>query len=128
MRCSKRRRWSAILRSKAQRFNSGTVRIYTVTNSAEDGAKPVETLTLVQKLRYHERTVGLTRYYEALQANVRVQYVLRCPRLTSVSTQDVAIPNDGRQYRIVQVQYPEDVQPPVMDLTLEEVAATYGIS
>jgi len=43
-----------------------------------------------------------------------------------VSTQDVAIPNDGRQYRIVQVQYPEDVQPPVMDLTLEEVAATIG--
>lgn len=115
------------MRSKAQRFNGGTVRIYTVTNSAEDGAKPVETLTLAPTLRYHERTVGLTRYYEALQANVRVQYVLRCPRLTSVSTQDVAIPNDGRQYRIVQVQYPEDVQPPVMDLTLEEVAATYDI-
>ena len=88
----------------------------------------METLALAQTLRYHERTVGLSRYYEALQANVRVQYVLRCPRLTSVSTQDVAIPNDGRQYRIVQVQYPEDVQPPVMDLTLEEVAAAYGIS
>lgn len=119
---------SAILRSKAQRFNSGVVRIYTVTNTAADGAKPVETLTLAHTLRYHERTVGLTRYYEALQANVRVQHVLRCPRLTCVSTQDVAIPNDGRQYRIVQVQYPEDVTPPVMDLTLDALEAVYDIT
>lgn len=104
------------------------MRIYTVTNTAEDGAKPVETLTLAQTLRYHERTVGLSRYYEALQANVKVQHVLRCPRLESVSAQDVAVPNDGRQYRIVQVQYPEDVQPPVMDLTLEALEAEYAVS
>ena len=104
------------------------MKVYGVTNSAANGSKPVEALKLKHTLRYHERTVGLTRYYEALQANVKVQYVLRCPRLIGVSTQDVAVPNDGKQYRIVQVQYPEDVQPPVMDLTLEEVAATYDIS
>jgi len=88
---------------------------------------PTEGITLKQTLRYHERTVGLTRYFAALQANIKVQYVLRCPRLRDVSAQDVAIPNDGRQYRIVQVQYPENVDPPVMDLTLEEVVTEYAI-
>jgi len=113
--------------SKAQTFNDGVVSIYEVSNTAPSGAKPKEVLTLKRSLRYHERTVGLSRYYAAKQANVIVQYVLRCPRLREVSSQDVAIPNDGKQYHIKQVQYPEDIDPPVMDLTLEEVAAKYDI-
>ena len=66
-------------------------------------------------------------FFTALQANVRVNYVLRCPRLRDISTQDIAIPNDGKQYRIYQIQYPEDIDPPVMDMTLEELEAAYDI-
>jgi len=106
-----------------QAFSDGLVRIYAVTNAAEPGKKPVDRLTIKHNLRYEQRTVGVTRYYAAMQANVQVQSVLRCPRRSDVSTQDVAVPIDGRQYRIVQVQYPPDVMPPCMDLTLEEVAA-----
>jgi hypothetical protein len=58
---------------------------------------------------------------------VKIAYVLRCPRLREISTQDIAIPNDGKQYRIENVQYPEDIYPPVMDLTLEELTAVYFI-
>lgn len=116
------------MRSNAERFNDGVVKVYAVTNSALPGEKPVEALTLKQTLRYKERTVGLTRYYAALQANVRVQAVLRCLRVPGVSTQDVAIPNDGKQYKISQVQYPEDVTPPVMDLTLDALEAVYDIT
>ena len=104
-----------------QTFNDGILKVYEVTNAARPGGMPVEGLAIKHTLRYKERTVGLNRYWTALQANVRVQYVLRCPRLRNVSAQDVAIPNDGKQYRIVQIQYPEDVDPPVMDLTLEEL-------
>jgi len=50
------------------------------------------------------------------------------PRVTDVSTQDVVIPTDGEQYKIVQVQYPEDVYPPVMDLSLERIDAAYDIA
>lgn len=110
-----------------QQFNDGVVKIYDVTNIAVNGAMPVEKLTLKQTLRYKERTVGLNRYWTALQANVRVSYVLRCQRLRGVSTQDVAIPNDGTQYRIVQIQYPEDINPPVMDLTLEKISQKYEV-
>lgn len=114
-------------RNTAQTFNDGTVRLYKVSNVAPPGGKPKQALTQKCAMRYKERTVGLTRFYAALQANVRVQYVLRCQRLRDISTQDVAIPSDGKQYKIIQVQYPEDVFPPVMDLTLEEVTAVYAI-
>jgi hypothetical protein len=111
----------------SQQFNSGVVKIYEVTNTAQDGGMPQEKLTLKKTLRYHERTVGLQRFWTAQQANVKISYVLRCPRLRSISTQDIAVPNDGKQYKIVQIQYPEDVDPPVMDLTLEEMKAVYDI-
>lgn len=110
-----------------QAFNDGIVKIYEVTNTAQDGGMPVECLALKQTLRYKERTVGLSRFWAAAQANVRVSYVLRCPRLRDVSAQDIAVPNDGKQYRIVLMQYPEDINPPVMDLTLEELNPVYDI-
>ena len=115
------------MQPKTQSFNDGVVKVYSVTNTAVDGDMPTEGISLKQTVRYHERTVGLTRYFAALQANIRVQYVLRCQRLRDISAQDVAVPNDGKQYRIVQIQYPEDTEPPVMDLTLEEVTADYAI-
>jgi hypothetical protein len=68
-----------------QSFNDGVVNIYSVSDTSVDGGMPTETLTLKQTLRYHERTVGLTRFYTAKQANVEVKYVLRCPRLRYVS-------------------------------------------
>ena len=113
---------------KAQSHNDGTVRLYSVGNISTPPLMPKEGLTHKASLRYKERTVGMQRYYTALQANVRVSYVLRCPLRRDISAQDVAIPNDGKQYRIVQVQYPEDISPPVMDLTLEELVQNYDIA
>lgn len=112
---------------KTQTFNDGVIKIYGVQNVADEGDMPVESLTIKKTLRYKERTVGLTRFYEALQANVKISYVLRCLRNRDISTQDVAIPNDGKQYRIVQIQYPEDIYPQVMDLSLEELEQLYDI-
>lgn len=115
-----------MLQSKAQTHNDGVVKIYKVANIAPPGGMPKKGLVLKETLRYKERTVGIKRYYAALQANVRIDYVLRCPRLQSVSSQDVAIPNDGMQYSIEQIQYPEDA-PLDMDLTLKGVAAQYDL-
>ncbi len=110
-----------------QTFSDGVVKIYEVANTATPGGMPVEGITLKQTVRYKERTVGLTRRNFARQDNVVIRYVLRCPLLRDVSAQDVAIPNDGKQYRIWDVQYPEDINPPVMDLTLEELNPVYDI-
>lgn len=117
----------SLIKGKSQIFNDGVAHIYEVVNTAADGDKPIQRLMPKRTLRYKERTVGLNRFWTAAQGNVRVAYVLRCQRNRDISTQDIAVPNDGLQYRIVQIQYPEDITPHVMDLTLEEVKQKYEI-
>ncbi|MVB11177.1 hypothetical protein CAFE_18850 [Caprobacter fermentans] len=117
-----------MIRKKAQTYNDGTLKIYSVGNVSAPGDMPKDGLTLKETLRYHERTVGNQRYYVAMQAGAKVDAVLRCPLRRDVSAQDVAIPNDGKQYRITRVQYPEDAEPPSMDLTLERVTQNYELA
>lgn len=114
------------MRSTAQTFNDGVVRVYAVDNTAPGGAAPQAQLKLRWVLRYEERTVGVTRHYAAMQANDRVDRVLRVP-LRPVSALDVAVPNDGRQYRITLVQRPKDVEPPCLDLTLRRLEMDYEL-
>ena len=116
-----------MIKSKAETFNDGLVQVFSIVNGAEAGDKPIELLRRKCRLRYKERTVGMGRFYTALQAQARIDRLLRCQRIEGVSTLDIAIPNDNAQYRIVQVQYPEDVVPPVMDLTLERLTVDYRI-
>lgn len=115
-------------RLKTQTHNDGIVKIYAVVNISPPPDRPKESLMIKHTLRYKERTVGLNRHYVAKQSGVDVAYVLRVPRLRGVSPQDVAIPNDGKQYRIEQIQYPEDISPPVMDITLREVTTVYDLA
>lgn len=114
-----------MIKAKPQMHNDGVVKIYRVDNIAPPGSKPIEKLVLKRTIRYKERTVGITRVRLAKQTGAEVSYVLRCPRLRDVSPQDVAIPNDGKQYRITMVQYPEDANPPTMDLELERLEHNY---
>lgn len=111
-------------RNKTQTFNDGLVYICSVENTAEAGNMPKEGLAAKGKLRYSERTVGINRYYTAMQNNVKIDRVIRCPRLEMVSTQNIACIN-GDQYNIRQIQYPEDIMPKVMDLSLEKVVQEY---
>ena len=87
---------------------------------------------LKQTLRYKERTVGLNRYYAALQHDIKVDFVIRCPEVRGLSEKNtdilVAILIDGYQYKVIQIQYIEDAQPPSMDLSLERVGADFAIS
>lgn len=114
---------------KTQTFNDGVANIYKIDNTAEPGNMPKEGLLLrVGEVRYKERTVGMGRFWSAMQTQAKVERLLRMPRIIGVSTHDIIIPIDGSQYEIVQVQYPEDVFPPVMDLSLERVSAAYDIA
>ena len=118
-------RWAG-LSGNIQSYSDGLVRIYSVANAAASGNAPKECLTHRCSLRYEERTVGVTRHYAAMQANDRVDRVLRVP-LRPVSALDVAVPNDGRQYRITLVQRPRDVEPPCLDLTLRRLELDYEL-
>jgi hypothetical protein len=113
---------------KTQTFNDGILNIYEVKNIAEAGKKPIKGLTKkVSSLRFEERIVGMSRFWTAKQSQVQINQMLRTPRINSVSTQDVVIPVDGKQYEIKQIQYISDVDPPCMDLSLERLVTAYDI-
>lgn len=116
------------MKQQTQSYNDGVLSVYTIGNISLPGNMPKEGLTLkVGPLRYEERTVGMSRFWSAMQAKAKVEQMLRVPRINAISTQDVVIPNDGEQYKIIQIQYRQEVEPPSMDLSLERVDSDYEI-
>lgn len=113
-------------RPERQSFNDGICTIYEVKNTAQAGNLPQERLVFrVGPLRYEERTVGVTRHYQAMQHAEEITMVIRVPRMDCISALDVCADKNGAQYEIRQVQHPRDVTPPVCDLALERVEADY---
>ena len=53
--------------------------------------------------------------------------MIRVPRTGKLSSQDVAITEDGKQYRIDLVQRVMDAFPPAEDLTLVRVTQNYEV-
>jgi hypothetical protein len=118
------------MKQKTQTFNDGVVSIYSVDNIGESGNMAKEGLKIppkVEALRFEERIVGMGRFWSAKQYQIKIDRMIRVPRIQSVSSQDVAVLVDG-QYEIKQVQYPPDVLPLSMDLSLERLVEEYEIS
>lgn len=116
------------MKQQTQQYNDGVANIFNVDNIAEPGRKPKEGIRYkVGPLRYEERTVGMSRFWTAMQNQVKINMILRMPRIKGVSTEDVVIPVDDMQYIIKQIQYPPDVTPPSMDLSLQKVVTAYEI-
>lgn len=111
----------------SQPYNDGYVTVYVLTDSAEPGSMPVETLTKRVGLHYAEQRMGITRYYAAAQANAQIERVIRVQRRPDINAQDVAITEDGVQYRINLVQSVPDVYPASLDLTLSRVTQKYEV-
>lgn len=111
----------------SQSFNSGVVSIYRLIDVGEPGYAPVPRLDLRVRLHYEERKLGLIRYFSASQNQVKVEKVLRVPRRAEISPQDVAVTQDGRQYRIELIQMAESVYPPSLDLTLGTIEQVYEL-
>ena len=124
--------WKAPYRPKTdnritQGFEDGIAVIYAVTDGAAPGYKPKPTLTKKVTLRYEERRLGIQRYYEGQQNQVQIERVIRVPRVSVVSSQDVAVTEDGKQYRVDLVQIVTDVFPASMDLTLSRIDQKYEV-
>ena len=116
--------WKAPRRPKgevSQRYNDGVVRIYSVEDTAAPGYAPVETPTLKITLRYEERRLGITRYFSGQQNQMQIDRVLRVQRAGKVNTQDIAVTEDGQNYRVDLVQSVPDVWPESVDLTLSKI-------
>lgn len=122
--------WKAPTRPRAdngitQCYDDGIVKIYTVTDIAKPGYQPVPSLTLKCTLRYEEQRLGIQRYYSGQQNQIQIERVIRTPRYGDVNNQDVAVTEDGKQYRIDLVQNATEVYPPSIDITLAKVEQEY---
>lgn len=104
----------------SQTYNSGTVKICAVTDDAPVGYQPKTKLQLKYTLQFEERALGINRLYLSRQNHAEIVKVIRIPRV-AVTSQDVAITHDGKQYRIDAVQAAKDVFPPSLDLSLKNI-------
>lgn len=115
----------------SQAFNDGMVTVYDVRDEAVMGFMPSPVYQVKTTLAYQERKLGIKRYYDARQNQVRVERVIRVPKPSGVfqpegdvpepmriTNQDAARTEDGKLYRIDLVQSVPDVYPPSLDLTL----------
>lgn len=114
-----------MIRRKEQTHNDGVATLYRLPNGAKAPSKPEEQPEYLGRLRYRERTVGVTRHWAAMQNGKKVEKVLRCPRHSMAQEGCLAV-IQGVQYSILQVQYPEEL-PHEMDLTLEKARKKYGL-
>jgi hypothetical protein len=115
--------------AKRQQYNDGILNVYTVGNIAQPGNMPKHglTLKLQNPLRYEELKVFDSKFWAASQDNTKIERLLRVPRVDAVVRDDKVIPIDGKQYKIVQIQYPVDVLPKSMDLSLERLEVAYAV-
>ena len=109
-------------RDISETYNDGIIKIYAVEDTAEPGAMPVETKTLLYTLNYREMRLGITRYYTASQNHVSIERVMRVQKVPGITNKCRAVDESGAEYSISLVQTADDVYPPSLDITLAKVA------
>ncbi len=85
-------------------FDHGIVGIYEVINGASPGNMPVEKLKKKFDSYFSFSTLGIQRYYTALQAKQQLEAVINLPDWQDVRVLDIAVLENGLQYRIQTAQ------------------------
>ena len=110
-------------------MDSGTCRIYTVTDAAENGEMPNPTLHEYgdYEWSFEDRMISYSRQYAAMGVDQQIDRIIRIWR-TPVRIGDVVVIGD-EQYRIDNVQPTlDDDGLKVVDLTLRRLEANYDIA
>ena len=110
-------------------MDSGTCRIYTVTDSAENGEMPNPTLHEYgdYEWSFEDRMISYSRQYAAMGVDQQIDRIIRIWR-TPVRIGDVVVIGD-EQYRIDNVQPTlDDDSLQVVDLTLRRLEENYDIA
>lgn len=113
-----------------QPFNDGVVIFYCIDNIAEPGYEPKEGLQLKVTLRFELQRLGINRLYLSKQNQAEIAEVIRVPRNTQISNQDIAVinGNDKKQYIVESIQTVLGVWPESMDIALRRIEQNYEIT
>ena len=107
----------------------GTLRIYSLENTAEPGEMPREMLveTIPEDLYYSDRVIGVTRLYAAKGANQQISKLVRIWDVP-VEIGNYAVLDGQDQYRIDVIQPAKDDEGlKVVDLTLVQEENHYEV-
>ena len=110
-------------------MDSGTCRIYTVTDAAENGEMPAPTLHEYgdYEWSFEDRMISYSRQYAAMGVDQQIDRIIRIWR-TPVRIGDVVV-IESEQYRIDNVQPTlDDDSLQVVDLTLRRLEENYDIA
>ena len=110
-------------------MDSGTCRIYTVTDAAGNGEMPNPTLHEYgdYEWSFEDRMISYSRQYAAMGVDQQIDRIIRIWR-TPVRIGDVVVIED-EQYRINNVQPTlDDDSLKVVDLTLRRLEGNYDIA
>lgn len=89
-------------------FDDGIVKIYKVKNTAAPGKMPIKGLEFFRSFYFAFQNIGITRIYEAIKANQQIDSVIATYQDDEVTTNDIAILEDERQYIIRTIQPTQD--------------------
>lgn len=105
----------------SQPLNDGIVQICRVVDVSESGYRPVKKLEPIVTLRYENQRVGIQRYFSGMQNQIQVDKVIRVQKALEITNQNVAVTEDGAEYRIDLVQDVTGIFPRCVDLTLTRI-------
>lgn len=109
-------------------FDDGILTVWNVENTAQPGEKPVYGLTEKAQYYFGYDTLGINRYYTALQADQQISAVVIVPGWGDIKVTDVVSMEDGTQYVIQMVQAAKDENGlRIMRLSLERVKQDYEL-
>lgn len=109
-------------------FDDGILTIYSVENIGEPGMMPVTGLVEKEKYYYGFDTLGINRYYTALEAQQQIECVVNVPGWSNIAATDICALENGDQFRIVMRQPTADENGlRITKLSLERMNENYVI-
>lgn len=118
-------------------FDDGIVGVYELTKVRVPGKMPVDGLQEKERFYFGYETLGINRYYTALQANQQIESVLNVPgwnpikantNIAIIADADGSITEDCDQFRIVMVQPTTDEDGlRITRLSLERIGDKYAV-
>ena len=109
-------------------FDDGILTIYQIRNRAEPGMKPELGLREKEKFYFGFDTLGIQRYYTALQARQQIEAVVKVPGWYDIKSTDICILENEVQYRIAMIQFTrEEDGLKITKLSLERLGEDYVV-
>lgn len=106
--------------------DEGILKFYNLKNTSSPGAIPKEQLVYLEVDAYYaNRTIGFQRLYAARGNNYRLDKLVRCYNTILPEEAKYVILEDGRQYRIEDINVIADGD--AIDLSLERIANYYDV-